>query len=52
MVATRLAGRSEEIVGVATMDRCAPNPELVVADELEAPGAAVAMETALRAYAR
>lgn len=52
VVATRLSGRAEEVVGLATMDRYAREPDLVVADEVEAPGTAGAMETALRAHRR
>lgn len=52
VVATRLAGRSEEVVGVGTMDRARGEPELVVADEARAPGALDALEQALRAHSR
>lgn len=52
VVATRLAGGCEEVVGVAAMDRFAREPELVVAAEDEAPGARHVMERALRSHAR
>jgi hypothetical protein len=52
IVATRLIGRCEEVVGVAAMDRYAREPELVLADEREAPGTMGALESALRAHRR
>lgn len=52
LVATLLVDRTEEIVGIGAQDRFADHPELVVADEVLAPGAAGVLETALREHAR
>lgn len=50
VVATVLEGRSEEIVGFATMSRYAEVPELVLADEIRTPGATAAIDETLRAH--
>lgn len=44
VVATVLVGRSEEIVGVALMDRDSPDPDLLLADEAMAPGITALLE--------
>jgi hypothetical protein len=50
LVAMVLVGRSEELVGFAVMDRFAADPELVLADDARAPGAAAILEQTLRAH--
>jgi hypothetical protein len=50
VVATVLAGRSDELVGFASMRRHAMAPELVLADEDVAPGATAILEQTLRAH--
>jgi hypothetical protein len=50
LVALVLVDRSEELVGYAAMERCATDPELVLADDARAPGAAVVLEQTLRAH--
>lgn len=50
VMATVLGPRGETLVGLASMDRYAADPELVVADEDTAPGAGTILEEALRAY--
>jgi hypothetical protein len=51
LVATALVGRSEAIVGLAIMDRYAEEPDFVLADERQAPGASALLDAALRAHA-
>jgi hypothetical protein len=50
VVATTLVGRTEEIVGLAVTDRFAESPDLVLADEAQAPGVGAFLEDALRAH--
>ena len=50
IVATVLVGRTDEVVGLAIMDIDGPDPELVVADEEQAPGVSAALEHAVRAH--
>jgi hypothetical protein len=50
VVATVLVGRAEEIVGLAVSDRFADTPDLVLGDELQAPGVSALLEDALRAH--
>ena len=52
VVASVLTGRSETIVGIAAMDRFADAPDLVLADERNAPGAGAALAEALLAHGR
>lgn len=49
LVAAVLLDRSEVIVGMAVAEHAASEPELLVADELQAPGTASALARALRA---
>ena len=50
LVATVLAGRSEELVGFAAQERGAERPELVLADEVRAPGVAAILLRTLREH--
>ena len=50
VVATVLVGRTDELIGLAVMDIDGPDPELVVADEEQCPGAKAALEDAVRAH--
>jgi hypothetical protein len=50
VVATVLAGRSEDIVGFAAMTRLSKHPEVVLADEERAPGATAIIDATLRAH--
>ncbi|MDX6664923.1 MAG: hypothetical protein QOG68_1129 [Solirubrobacteraceae bacterium] len=50
VVATLLAGHSENIVGLAVMDRHAGDADLVLADEEQAPGVGAFLEAALRTH--
>lgn len=50
VVATVLVDRSEDIVGLAAMQRFADHPELLLADEIRAPGAAAILAEALRTH--
>lgn len=50
VVATVLVGRTDEVIGLAVTGIDAPDPELVVADEEQCPGAAAALEDALRGH--
>jgi hypothetical protein len=52
VVATILVDRGEEIVGLGAIERFADAPELVIADEVLAPGAGAVLEDALRVHAR
>lgn len=48
LVAASLVDRSEELVGLALMDRRMMTPELVVGDEQHAPGVVRTLEDAVR----
>lgn len=50
VVATALVGRSEEIVGLAVSDRFAETADLVLGDEVQAPGVSAFLQDALRAH--
>jgi hypothetical protein len=50
LVAMVLVDRSEELVGFAAIERYAAEPELVLADEARAPGAAAILDRTLRAH--
>lgn len=50
VVATVLAGRTEDVVGFAAMPRFASEPELLLADEARAPGVAAILEQTLRTH--
>lgn len=52
LVAVVLVGRAEEIVGFTMMDRSDDRPDLVLGDELRAPGVAALLEDAVRARRR
>ena len=52
VVAVHLVGRTEEVVGFGSMDRFADDPDLVIADEGNAPGAGERVERALIAHAQ
>src|SRR4051794_5836790 len=47
LIATVLAGRTENVVGLAVMDRDAPDPDLVLCDERMAPGVRARLEAAM-----
>ncbi|MFL5845602.1 MAG: hypothetical protein ACJ762_13005 [Solirubrobacteraceae bacterium] len=51
VVAAVLAGRNEEVVGFAAIDRFASEPDLVLADEDRAPGTGAILRDALREHA-
>jgi len=50
VVASVLLDRSEEIVGIAVSELGADDLELLVADEIQAPGAGAALAESLRAH--
>lgn len=50
VVATALVGRTDEVVGFAVLDIDDADPELVVADEQQYPGARAVLEDAARAH--
>ena len=52
LVATLLVDRTEEIVGLGAQDRFADHAELVVADEVLAPGTGAVLESALGEHAQ
>lgn len=49
LVATVLADRTEEVAGLALMDRSADAPDVLLADERSTPGVTAALHGALRA---
>ncbi len=52
LCATVFAPGGERLVGFGAIDRDAPAPDLLIADEREAPGVTAALEAALRGYAQ
>ncbi len=52
VVASVLLARSEELVGIAVAEHGADEPELLVTDEIQAPGAGTVLAASLRAHGR